>query len=271
LGEYVEARRFLGDVVTSARQQSAVAGLAFPLACLSELEYRTGRWTIAYALADDSVRMATEVGARSQLSFSLVCLARVEAGLGKQDDCRAHLRDALAISRELSVGSIEVYARSVAGGARTLSRRWPGGATPRRRRPPWTASNDKLGRPKVAGGSARWHGAVACWPVPTVLKSASPTPWNGSRTTSPPSSGRARCCAWASVGAAAGAWARARRARLGPRRLRATGGAALDPPHPARAARHRRPPRAAARTACPAPYPSGAPSGHHRRHRSHQP
>jgi DNA-binding CsgD family transcriptional regulator len=115
LGEYVEARRFLGDVVTSARQQSAVAGLAFPLACLSELEYRTGRWTIAYALADDSVRMATEVGARSQLSFSLVCLARVEAGLGKQDDCRAHLRDALAISRELSVGSIEVYARSVAG------------------------------------------------------------------------------------------------------------------------------------------------------------
>jgi len=115
LGEYVEARRFLGDVVTSARQQSAVAGLAFPLACLSELEYRTGRWTIAYALADDSVRMATEVGARSQLAFSLVCLARVEAGLGKQDDCRAHLRDALAISRELSVGSIEVYARSVAG------------------------------------------------------------------------------------------------------------------------------------------------------------
>jgi DNA-binding CsgD family transcriptional regulator/tetratricopeptide (TPR) repeat protein len=115
LGEHVEARRFLGDVVTSARQQSAVAGLAFPLACLSELEYRTGRWTIAYALADDSVRMATEVGARSQLAFSLVCLARVEAGIGKQDDCRAHLRDALAISRELSVGSIEVYARSVAG------------------------------------------------------------------------------------------------------------------------------------------------------------
>ncbi len=115
LGEYVEARRFLGDVVASARQQSAVAGLAFPLACLSELEYRTGRWTLAYALADDSVRMATEVGARSQLSFSLVCLARVEAGLGKQDECRTHLKDALAISRELSIGSIEVYARSVSG------------------------------------------------------------------------------------------------------------------------------------------------------------
>jgi DNA-binding CsgD family transcriptional regulator/tetratricopeptide (TPR) repeat protein len=115
LGEYDEARRFLNYVVTSARDESAIAGLAFPLACLSEVEYRTGQWTSAYALANESERIAREVGARSELSFSLVCLARIEAGMGKEDDCRAHLGQASAISRDLAIGSIEVYARSALG------------------------------------------------------------------------------------------------------------------------------------------------------------
>ena len=53
--------------------------------------------------------------ARNETSFSLVCLARVEAGIGKEDDCRAHLTEAAAISRELTIGSIEVYVRAVSG------------------------------------------------------------------------------------------------------------------------------------------------------------
>jgi DNA-binding CsgD family transcriptional regulator len=102
-------------VVTSARDQSAPGGLAFPLACLSELEYRTGRWIDAYALATESQRIATEVGERNELSFSLVCLARVEAATGREGECRAHVWQALDISRELGTGSIEIYARATLG------------------------------------------------------------------------------------------------------------------------------------------------------------
>jgi len=115
LEEYDGARHFLNDVVTSARDQSAPGGLAFPLSCLSELEYRTGRWIDAYALATESERIATEVGERNELSFSLVCLARVEAATGREGECRAHVFQALDISRELGSGSIEVYARAALG------------------------------------------------------------------------------------------------------------------------------------------------------------
>ena len=115
LEDYDEARQFLQDVVGSARDQGAVAALTFPLSCLSEVEYRSGRWASAYALAAESERISKEVGARNETSFSLVCLARVEAGIGKEDDCRAHLTEAAAISRELTIGSIEVYVRAVSG------------------------------------------------------------------------------------------------------------------------------------------------------------
>jgi DNA-binding CsgD family transcriptional regulator len=115
LEEYDGARHFLNDVVTAARDQSAPGGLAFPLSCLSELEYRTGRWIDAYALAAESERIATEVGERNELSFSLVCLARVEAATGREGECRAHVLQALDISRELGAGSIEIYARATLG------------------------------------------------------------------------------------------------------------------------------------------------------------
>jgi DNA-binding CsgD family transcriptional regulator len=115
LEEYDEARRFLNGVVTSARDRSAPGGLAFPLACLSELEYRTGRWTDAYVLAGESERIATEVGERSERSFSLVCLARVEAATGREVECRAHVLEALGISRDLGADSIEVFASATLG------------------------------------------------------------------------------------------------------------------------------------------------------------
>lgn len=76
--ENTEAWRFLSGIVSSARAQGAVRCLAFPLACLSEISYRNGRWTEAYAFATESEQIARDVGERDELSFSLVCRARVE-------------------------------------------------------------------------------------------------------------------------------------------------------------------------------------------------
>jgi DNA-binding CsgD family transcriptional regulator len=110
-----EARELLSAVLTSARAQEAVRGRSFPLSCLSELAYRTGRWADAYALGVESQQIAEAVGERSELAFSLACLARVEAATGKEQACRAHVAESLGICLELGVGSIEVYAHSTLG------------------------------------------------------------------------------------------------------------------------------------------------------------
>jgi DNA-binding CsgD family transcriptional regulator len=115
LEDYDGARHFLNHVIASTKKEAAVGGLSFPLSCLSEMDYRAGRWTSAYALAAESEQIAKEVGNHSDLSFSLVCLGRVEAGMGKEEDCRAHLTEAGDISRELGIGSIEAYLRSASG------------------------------------------------------------------------------------------------------------------------------------------------------------
>lgn len=113
--EYAEAREVIARVIEAARRASALGLLPFPLACLSELDFRTGRWVPAYAGGSESVHLAEEVGQLNELSFSLVCLARVEAGQGRQDDCRAHVAKAVEFAEALGIGSILVYAGSVLG------------------------------------------------------------------------------------------------------------------------------------------------------------
>jgi DNA-binding CsgD family transcriptional regulator len=110
-----EASHFLNEVVSLARSQDAVRALPFPLSCLSEVEYRSGRWSDAYALAVESQQIARDVGDRNELSFSLVCLARVEAASGKEQECRTHVAECVEIARELGIGSIEVYAQATLG------------------------------------------------------------------------------------------------------------------------------------------------------------
>lgn len=115
LEQMEEARGFLTGVLASARAQEAIRGQSFPLSCLSELAYRSGRWADAYALAIESQQISEAVGERSELAFSLECLARVEAASGQEQACRDHVAESLAICIELGVGSIEVYAHSTLG------------------------------------------------------------------------------------------------------------------------------------------------------------
>lgn len=115
LERYDEARQVLERVIGAARASSAGGLLPFPLACLSELEFRTGRWTSAYANAAESVRLADELGQANELCFSLVNLAAVEAGQGRDVECRAHVERARAGALELGAGSVVVYCGWVLG------------------------------------------------------------------------------------------------------------------------------------------------------------
>ena len=96
-----EARQLLVQIVDRARNASSPTDLPYPLACLAELDFRTGRWTAAYAAASESAQLAQETRQTGALPFCLACLGKVEAVQGRETEGRAHLERSI----ELAVGS----------------------------------------------------------------------------------------------------------------------------------------------------------------------
>jgi DNA-binding CsgD family transcriptional regulator len=115
LEEYAEGRRVFESAIEACRTAGAAGLLAFPLACLAELDYRTGRWAAAYAAAAESLTLAEEAGHTNESAFSLVTLACVEAGRGAEQDCRDHVMRALEIATSLDIESIHTYGHSALG------------------------------------------------------------------------------------------------------------------------------------------------------------
>jgi DNA-binding CsgD family transcriptional regulator len=115
LGEYAEARRLFERELLAARTSGSLSPMPYLLACLSELEFRAGRFQAAYANSVESVRVAEETGQRSVLSFCLATLARVEAATAREEDCRDHVRRALELAGELGARSIRIYALAALG------------------------------------------------------------------------------------------------------------------------------------------------------------
>jgi DNA-binding CsgD family transcriptional regulator len=113
--DYDAAALVLHRVVEETRAVHAVALLAFPVALLAELHFRTGRWNAAFAEASESTRLAAETGQLSLLAFSHACLAIIEAARGMEDSCRSNTRRALDLAERFGVDSILVYAGSALG------------------------------------------------------------------------------------------------------------------------------------------------------------
>jgi len=113
--DYEEASRVLRRIVQEARVAHAVTVLAFPLALLSELDFRTGRWNAALAEASESVHLAGETGQLSLLAFSHVCLGLILGARGQEEDCIKSVDLALDLTERFGVDSIFVYAGAVLG------------------------------------------------------------------------------------------------------------------------------------------------------------
>lgn len=95
LEEFDRARKSLERLIERARSASAPGALAYPLCHLSEVDFRMGRWSAAYAGAAEAHELATELGQTVALIYALICLGWVEAGLGREQDCRKHIAEAL--------------------------------------------------------------------------------------------------------------------------------------------------------------------------------
>ena len=102
-GEYARARALLRRVIDEIRTTGALGVLPFALYASSGLDTRTGRWTSAYADASEAVRIASDTDNPFWRCRALGCLALVEAGQGREEQCRAHAFEALALARSLDI------------------------------------------------------------------------------------------------------------------------------------------------------------------------
>lgn len=115
LGELREARRLFEGELLAARTSGSLAPMPYLLACMSDLEFRLGRFRAAAANSLESVQIAEETGQLNVLSFCLASFARVEAVTGREAECREHVRRALELAGEFGAGSIRVYSLAALG------------------------------------------------------------------------------------------------------------------------------------------------------------
>ena len=89
------AEALLRRQIDAARAASAAGRLPYPLAALSYLNWRRGRWSQALADAEEAVRLARDTGQIAQLSNALCALAWVQSGRGEAQAAAAHNQEAL--------------------------------------------------------------------------------------------------------------------------------------------------------------------------------
>ena len=108
IDRFDRAERVLGRIVNDLRERSAPGTLAYPLAAHVQLDYRRGRWSSAYADADEAVSLAQDVSNGSVLAFALASQALVHAGRG---DAAAQdtIDRARAMCQQLGAAAIELY------------------------------------------------------------------------------------------------------------------------------------------------------------------
>ena len=109
---FERAQKALERVIDQSRAAGALAQLAYPLAVRSQLGFRRGAWTAAYADAEEAARVSRETGQESALSYALQMQAEIEAALGRFDEARAHASESMDLAHRTETPVFGPYARA---------------------------------------------------------------------------------------------------------------------------------------------------------------
>jgi DNA-binding NarL/FixJ family response regulator len=115
LESFERTQRVLDRLIDGARNEGALARLCYPLAIRSQLGFRRGHWTAAYADAEEAERSARETGQESLLAYATQMLAEIEAGMGRFPAAREHARESLDLARRTETPVFGPYARAALG------------------------------------------------------------------------------------------------------------------------------------------------------------
>jgi DNA-binding CsgD family transcriptional regulator len=115
LREAAEGAALVDRALAVARSRSAAGVLPWVLVHVAIDRGTSDRWAEAEAAFYEAIDLARESGQYAELAISLARLAWLEAREGKEDRCRAHSTEALALSRRLGLGPPEVWALNALG------------------------------------------------------------------------------------------------------------------------------------------------------------
>ena len=108
-------RPLLEHALRTARARAAVGALPFVLNLIARDLAGSDQWAAAAAVYQEAIELARESGQQAELTFGLAGLAWLQARRGREEECRASATEALSLSRELGMGTYEIWATAALG------------------------------------------------------------------------------------------------------------------------------------------------------------
>ena len=122
LDEFTRADDYFDRLCARARASSAPSLLCSALAPRSQVRFRLGRWSAAYADASESLRLAHDTDQRLLNCYSLATMALIEAARG-EDACYTHATQAIQLADAHGLGGFRSLALASLGhGALAMDR-----------------------------------------------------------------------------------------------------------------------------------------------------
>ena len=115
LEDFGAAKKLITFVVELLRQRGSSAALAFALTIRSDVGFRTGQWSSAYADAAEALQWAEEMQQLSMIGYSLVAMGRIEAARGQRGLCEEHIDLSLRRTGPSGTDSLLVYQAAALG------------------------------------------------------------------------------------------------------------------------------------------------------------
>ena len=115
LRESAAGRGLLDHAIATARARAAVGALPFVLSLVARDHATTDRWTVAETAYREAIDLARESDQQTALAFALSGLAWLHARRGREEECRAHVAEALALCEQLGTRLHQVWASSALG------------------------------------------------------------------------------------------------------------------------------------------------------------
>ena len=109
LEDFARAEQVTERLVSDARRASAIGRLPYPLSVRADLELRRGRWTRAYADAEEAVRLSRDTRQVGLLGYSAAVLVHVEAALGHTAEAQQLGAEALEVTAMLGAAAPRIY------------------------------------------------------------------------------------------------------------------------------------------------------------------
>ena len=104
-GRHAQAHEVLTSLIDAARTAGALSVLPYALLRLGDVQLQTGAWSAAAAGLYEAAQLAEQTGQAADRGLALGALAWLDAAQGRDEECQAHVEEALELAGRLGGGS----------------------------------------------------------------------------------------------------------------------------------------------------------------------